>query len=342
MISVNNQLHNNLSMASSEEWVSTVSHELRTPLTSILGVLGLLSTGKLGELSTHGQHLLEIALKNTQRVMRVTNLLESDANLTQYPISEDLLHQFRLERDLNTALKSESLQLYYQPIVNLETQEITGFEALVRWYHPQQGWISPDVFIPIAESTGLIHELGLWVLRKACQQLHYWQQQYPRDTPLTMSVNLSTIQLLYPALGQKVQDVLVETRISPHSLKLEITESAMMVDQSHAIAILQELESLGIHLYLDDFGTGYSSLSRLYALPVMVLKIDRSFILQKNWTIIEVILSLAESLKLKVVAEGIETKEDLEQLKQLGCSFGQGYYFSRPRPVEEISSLLEL
>jgi EAL domain-containing protein (putative c-di-GMP-specific phosphodiesterase class I) len=221
----------------------------------------------------------------------------------------------------------------------LETHEITGFEALVRWQHPRQGVISPTEFIPLAEETGLIKRLGTWVLREACRQLHSWQQQ---SRPfLTMSVNLSSIQLSQPDLVEQVQEILQESGVAYGSLRLEITESAIIENQATAIATLRQLKALGIQLYMDDFGTGYSSLSRLHDLPIDVLKIDRSFVCQQKWDIIQAIMILSGSLKLKVIAEGVETPEELENLNRLGCTQAQGYLFSKPLDCQAAWALVK-
>ena len=235
----------------------------------------------------------------------------------------------KLETELRSAISRQEFQLYYQPIVSLETGKTTGFEALLRWQHPHRGLVSPTEFIPIAEKTGLIKPLGIWVLREACRQLRSWQEQFP-CYPLTMSVNLSIVQLSQPDLVEQVQQILQETGVASGSLRLEITESGIIDNQAEAIATLKQLKALGVQLYMDDFGTGYSSLSRLRELPFDVLKIDRSFVNQKNWDIIWAILLLACSLGLEVIAEGVETAEEMIQLKKLGCKQGQGYFYSMP------------
>lgn len=309
---------------------SLVSHELRTPLTSIYGVLGLLNTGHLGSLSDEGQRLLEIALHNTNRLIRLADAIAHQPAISMAILSDAELEQLQLENDFHAAFERQELQLYYQPIVSIKTGTITGFEALARWFHPVKGWISPTVFIPLAEKTSLIHPLGLWSLEEACRQLRIWQQRFPMHPPLTMSVNLSTLQLLQSDLVKQISQVLQKYQIAPSSLKLEITESSLIQDYDRAIAILAELRRLGIQFYIDDFGTGYSSLGRLKDLPVNTLKIDRSFVSGKKWDICESILLLAAKLGLGVVAEGVETREDMMALEALGCQQMQGYFFSKP------------
>ncbi len=319
---------------------SLVNHELRTPLTSIYGVLGLLNSGHLGSLSEEGQRLLGIALHNTNRLIRLADAIAHEPAISMAILSDVDLEHLQLENDFHAAFDRQELQLYYQPIVAVETGVITGFEALARWFHPVKGWISPSVFIPLAEKTGLIHSLGLWSLEEACRQLRLWQQRFPMYPPLTMSVNLSTLQLLQPDLVKQVRQVLQRHQIAAESLKLEITESSLIQDYERANAILTELRTMGIQFYIDDFGTGYSSLGRLKDLPIHVLKIDRSFVSSKKWDICESILLLATKLGLGVVAEGVETREEMLALKTLGCQQMQGYFFSRPVDPQTAGSLI--
>ncbi len=252
----------------------------------------------------------------------------------------------QMETDLRRAIKRQELEVFYQPIVSLaRNNQITGFEALVRWHHQEQGMVSPVQFIPVAEETGLITALGWWVLREACRQLQSWQRQFPNLLPLTMSVNLSGIQFAQPGLIQQIQWILQETELSGQSLKLEITESVIMMNAESVNALLQQLRSLDIQLCIDDFGTGYSSLGRLHHLPINTLKIDRSFISPQDyegesWEIVRTIINLAHNLGLDVVAEGIETEEQLAQLRSLQCEYGQGYYFSRPVNSQSMAALL--
>lgn len=323
-----------------DELTSLFSHELRTPLTSIRGALGLLLSGRLGTLPQQSQRLLEIAANNTDRLVRLTTVIESDLERPLNLLTATAIARFQLEKDLQLALKHQEFQLYYQPIVALETDQITGFEVLVRWQHPQRGLISPAEFIPLAEETGLIQPLGVWVLREACYQLKSWQQQFPRNSPLTMSVNFSSKQLSQPNIVEKVEQILQETGVVSGSLRLEITESAIMENPVEASATLHQLKSLGIQLYMDDFGTGYSSLSRLHDLPIDVLKIDRVFVSQNKWNIIWTIMILALSLGLEVIVEGVETAEELAQLRMLGCKHVQGYFFSKPVNKETAEALI--
>ncbi|HEX7961892.1 MAG TPA: EAL domain-containing protein, partial [Terriglobales bacterium] len=232
----------------------------------------------------------------------------------------------------------------YQPIVSLSGGQIVGFEALLRWNHPTRGMVSPGEFIPVAEETGLIRELGWWNLREACLQMTEWRRQY-KDHNLTVSVNLSAKQFLQPNLVEDIRKLLQELQLPPNTLKLEITESTVMADPAAAIDMLQQIKSLGISLAIDDFGTGYSSLSYLHRFPLDTLKIDRSFISGmreggEGMEIARTILPMAMNLHLDVIAEGVETAEQLALLQKLQCKFGQGYYFSRPVSAEGAAALL--
>ncbi|MGH9945361.1 MAG: putative bifunctional diguanylate cyclase/phosphodiesterase, partial [Pyrinomonadaceae bacterium] len=254
------------------------------------------------------------------------------------------LQQLRLESDMRRAVEREEFLLHYQPIVSLATGELRGFEALARWPHPQRGMISPTEFIPLAEETGLIIPLGGWVLRTACRQMRDWLRAHPETQNWTVSVNLSGKQFLQHDLADQVRVTLEEAGISPRNLKLEITETVLMENSAAAIATLDELRALGVELSIDDFGTGYSSLSYLHRLPVNTLKIDRSFIQLmsdggENGEIVRTIVLLARSLGMDVVAEGVETSEQVELLKRLGSDYAQGYYYSRPVDARGAASL---
>jgi diguanylate cyclase (GGDEF)-like protein len=245
------------------------------------------------------------------------------------------MDQLGLERDLRSAVERQELFLQYQPIVSLDTGSLRGFEALVRWQHPQRGIIEPAKFIPIAEETGLIIQIGKWVLEEACGQMSRWQKLSPMDEPLPMSVNLSGKQFLQPDLLEQIQEALRKTGLDARSLKLEITETVVMENIETAIRTLEQLQALGVELSIDDFGTGYSSLSYLQRFPVSTLKIDRSFISRMTEhdgtaEIVRTIMNLAQNLGMDVVAEGVETEQQSTQLRALACEFAQGYYFSRP------------
>ena len=253
-----------------------------------------------------------------------------------------LLH---MQNDLRAAIEREELTLEYQPIVSLDTFRISGFEALARWNHPEHGAIDPNQFIPIAEETGLIIPIGEWVLRKACKQLREWQDAYPSESNLTMSVNLSAKQFNQPGLIQLIERVLEETNVNANSLWLEITESVVVENVEAASELLKRLRRLGVGLSIDDFGTGYSSLSSLHSFPISTLKIDGSFVSRmngrdENTEIVRTIMSLAENLGMDVTAEGVETLEQVTKLRTFGCARGQGFFFSRAIPPSNVEKLL--
>ncbi|MFG0214825.1 EAL domain-containing protein [Brevibacillus porteri] len=252
-----------------------------------------------------------------------------------------LLENIEIERDLRKAIERNELVVYYQPQFHSESNRMIGVEALVRWNHPNKGMLSPGVFIPIAEETGLIYEIGTWVLREACRQMKQW---HDKGGPLIpVSVNLSSHQFHQRNLVQYIKNILEETKLGPHFLELEITES-MMMDPAVSISILHELNKIGTRISLDDFGTGYSSLSYLKKFPIHKLKIDRSFItdLSRNdndKAIVATIISMAKHLKLDVIAEGIETKDQLDILTENHCKEIQGYYYSRPLSANEVEQV---
>jgi diguanylate cyclase (GGDEF)-like protein/PAS domain S-box-containing protein len=255
--------------------------------------------------------------------------------------STDLL---RLETDLRLAQERNEFFINYQPIVALDDFHVCGFEALVRWQHPERGLISPDDFIPVAEEAGQILEIGTWVLRQACHQIKRWQDKYPADQSLYMTVNLSAKQFAQQDLVDQVGSILAATGLDPNLLKLEITESVLMDDFDSAAAMLFQLRALGVRLSIDDFGTGYSSLTYLHRFPIDTLKIDRSFVSvmdKDNIEIVRTILNLAENLGMDVVAEGVETQEQMALLRNLSCQSGQGYFFSKPMTVEEAEKVIE-
>ncbi|MDZ8223318.1 EAL domain-containing protein [Nostoc sp. ChiVER01] len=245
------------------------------------------------------------------------------------------LVRLQLENDLRRAIERHEFQLYYQPIVSLANGKLSGFEALLRWNHPERGLISPTDFIPLVEESGLIVEVGYWALHEACRQMRSWQVSHQTNSLEKISVNLSVKQFSQPDLIEQIGEILDSTGLDAGSLMLEITESAIMENGDEANAALSELRKMGIKLSIDDFGTGYSSLSRIHNFPISVLKIDRSFVSPidangKNLEIIEIIITLAHKLGMDVTAEGVETKEQLAFLRKLNCECGQGYFFSRP------------
>ncbi|MBS1797505.1 MAG: EAL domain-containing protein [Acidobacteria bacterium] len=241
----------------------------------------------------------------------------------------------QLEIDLRRAIKNKEFLLYYQPIVALGTENIAGFEVLIRWNHPTRGVVPPNDFIPLAEETGLILPIGSWVMRESCRQMSDWQKEYPSAENLLISINLSARQLEQPDLISQIVEILDETGLSPRCMKLEITESVVMNNAEQSVKTIDELRKMGIRVSIDDFGTGYSSLSYLHRFPIDTLKIDRSFVMRigeggESSEIVQTIINLASNLGMEVVAEGVETAEQLNFLRGINCGFGQGYYYSRP------------
>lgn len=252
----------------------------------------------------------------------------------------------QMQTDLRQAIERQELFVEYQPIVELDSFQILGFEALARWRHAEHGLISPAQFIPVAEETGLIIPIGEWVLRKACAQIREWQKLFPRETPLTISVNISGAQFAQPNLIENIERILEETNLDPHSLRLEITESVVVENVEAASEMLKRLRVLGVGLSIDDFGTGYSSLSSLHRFPISTLKIDSSFVSRmdgnsENTEIVRTIMALAGNLGMDVTAEGVETLEQVTKLRTFGCEKGQGFFFSRPLAAPEAGQLLK-
>jgi EAL domain-containing protein (putative c-di-GMP-specific phosphodiesterase class I) len=253
--------------------------------------------------------------------------------------------RLKMENGLRHALEQNEFQLHYQPLVDLESGSIIAMEALLRWQHPETGLVSPAKFIPIAEETGLILPIGRWVLRAACLQHKQWQMQLGEEIPRVV-VNLSARQFKGENLVQMINDVLEETGVEAKSLGLEITESIIMENADQVLETLTELKEMGIQLSIDDFGTGYSSLSYLKSFTIDKLKIDRSFVRDlavdaDDEAIVTAILAMAHSLGVRVVAEGVETAQQLAFLKQHGCDEYQGFYFSKPLPAEQVVEKLD-
>ena len=274
-----------------------------------------------------------------------------EAGRARYEMFDREMHaravaRLRMETDLRLAVERGEFEIFYQPLITLETGRITELEALVRWRHPERGLVPPLEFIPLAEETGLIVPIGTWVLGEACRQMREWQERFPRETPLSVSVNLSVRQFIQPNFVRHVAEVVKASGLDPHSLKLEITESFAIDDPKGTRGMLQELRELGVRIYLDDFGTGYSSLGYLHQLPLDAIKIDRSFVMQMNLggthlQLVRTVRSLAENIGVFAVAEGVETAEQLKTLRAMGCESAQGYLFSKPISAHEAGLLLE-
>ena len=254
------------------------------------------------------------------------------------------IKRLQLETDLRKALELNQFRVYYQPIVSLLNGQIVGFEALSRWQRPE-GLVMPGEFIAVADETGIILPINRQLLYDACRQLRTWQSLFPSDPPLTLNVNITPKQFAQPELASQIGKTLRETGLDPSSVNLEITETIAMADAERSAVVLSELKQLGVSLDIDDFGTGYSSLSRLQGFPVDTLKIDRAFISRidtdlATHEIVRIIVMLAHGLRLRVVAEGVETQAQVELLKDVGCELAQGYFYSKPAPAEAIEQLL--
>ncbi|HEV8605262.1 MAG TPA: EAL domain-containing protein [Tepidisphaeraceae bacterium] len=273
------------------------------------------------------------------------------AGKAQYMMFDPDMHQAAMQRlvienELRRAIDLGQFQLHYQPIIDLENRELMGFEALLRWNHPERGRIPPATFIPIAEETGLILPIGMWVMREAFGQLRAWQTSYPHLGQLSMSVNVSRRQFAWPSLAEDVAQLIWECGVSPSCIALEITENATMKDFERGAAIMKQIRDIGVELHMDDFGTGYSSLSCLHRLPLNVLKIDRTFVTDLSErrdyaAVVNAIVNLAHNLGMKLVAEGVETAEQVTMLQALDCDYAQGYFLGRPVPAGEAEAMIK-
>ncbi|HJS29829.1 MAG TPA: EAL domain-containing protein [Anaerolineales bacterium] len=257
-----------------------------------------------------------------------------------------VIARLAVENDLRRAIGFQEFKVHYQPILDLKADRIIGFEALIRWDHPDRGLIPPEEFIPIAEETGLIIPIDWWVLRKAAEQLAAWQNEFPLDPPLTMSVNVSSQHFHQLDLVKQVENILEITGLDPRCLKIEITENVFMESETEEVPGISELRSMGVQLQIDDFGTGYSSLGYLQRFPIDTIKIDRSFVSRMeddstNAEIVRTILKLARELDMTTIAEGVETTEQMQQLKDLACEFGQGFLISHPVSQDEATLLIQ-
>lgn len=321
---------------------------------------------EVGELVTINGHeifptlSIGIAISSDGHYTRAEELIR-DADIAMYKAKEngkgcfalfdeamrsEAVSMFKLEANLRRAIERQEILLYYQPIVDLKTGYIAGFEALMRWDNPNHGIVSPDEFIPLAEETKLIVPLGQWALRQACIELAHWLRLFPDRPKFFMTVNVSGKQLEGRDFTQDLLPVLNETAIEASLLKLEVTETIIMDDPDAAEAMLRHIKSLGVNLAIDDFGTGYSSLSYLHRFPFDTLKIDKSFVekmleSEKHFDTVKIITMLASSLGMNVVAEGVEDERALGKLRELGCTYGQGYLFSRPVTSDKIIKMLD-
>jgi diguanylate cyclase (GGDEF)-like protein/PAS domain S-box-containing protein len=330
--------------------VELVAKRLMKVLTSSFNLDGkeIFTSASIGiALSTIGYDNSEDILRDADTAMyRAKSLGKARYEVFDVDMRASVIARLQLETDLRNGLQREEFRNYYQPIVSLSSGRIVGFEALLRWQHPTRGLVQPADFIPVAEETGMIRELGWWSLREACRQTCTWNAGRSNSSPITMSVNLSVKQLLQPNLAAAIENLLRDEGLAPSCLKLEITESAVMQDPAAAAEVLLQIKSLGVQLSIDDFGTGYSSLSYLHRFPLDNLKIDRSFTAEierggDSLEIVRTILPMAKGLRLDVIAEGVENGEQLAILSKLQCEYAQGYYFSRPLTAVDAAALLE-
>jgi len=322
-----------------------IQDALRKPF--VLAGQEVVTTASIGvALSTTGYSEAQDILRDADIAMyRAKSLGKARCEVFDQAMHASAVARLQLEGDLRRALERNEFRLHYQPIVSLATKTVQGFEALVRWEHPQKGVISPAEFVPIAEETGLIYFIGKWVFREACRQMRAWQEQYPQARGLTMSINLSAKELAHPDLVDQTRQIIEETGVAPKAIRLELTEGAAMENAEHTRRLLLGLKELGIRLSIDDFGTGYSSLSYLRRFPIDTLKIDRSFIThidghEENRQIVRTIMLLASNLGMDVIAEGAETLQEINHLKALQCQYVQGFYFFKPMEGDAVASLL--
>jgi predicted signal transduction protein with EAL and GGDEF domain len=311
-----------------------------------LGSHEVFTSASLGiALGTTGSEDPEVLLRNADAALSRAKALGKN----RYEVFDRAMHaeavaRLKLETDLRRALERGELGLHYQPIVRLSDGRIDGFEALLRWRRPERGWVSPGVFIPVAEEMGLIHTLGRWVFEEACERARSWMDAFP-GRRVRMAVNLSAAQFTQADLADHMARSVESCGIPPGVLHVEITESVILEHAEPAQSILARLRDLGLGLCMDDFGTGYSSLGYLHRFPIDELKIDRSFVARmeydsRNEQLVQAIVGLARNLGVKVVAEGVESREQLEALRAMGCDFAQGFLFSEPVPRDEAEALL--
>lgn len=336
---------NALEIEETVRFVEAVLDEIEKPF--VLGGTEVFVTCTVGIVMLNGSY------ERGEDVLRDATLALNQARATEgrglqvfgQEMHARAIRLLEIETDLRRAVERHEMVAYYQPILSLESGRIIGFETLARWRHPERGIVSPAEFIPVAEQTGLIIQIDRWNLDEGARQLARWQAQFPRETPFELSANLAANEMSRPDIVDFVRSLLEETKIDPRTLAIEVTESGVMKNPETAAKILKELHSLGVHLHLDDFGTGYSSLAYLQRFSFDLLKIDRAFVGsmmtdRKSYELVKTVLALASALEMGVVAEGIETKEQLAELRSLDCAKGQGFLFSRPIPAEEIEKLL--
>ncbi|MEK7433112.1 MAG: EAL domain-containing protein [Cyanobacteriota bacterium] len=323
-----------------------IQKEFRNPF--IINNKEVFSTVSIGLYSSFsGNEQSEEILRSSDIAMyRAKALGRARYEVFESSMKINTMEIFQIETDLRYAIEKNELVLYYQPIISLETGKITGFEALLRWFHKKKGLIPSSLFIPIAEDSGYIIKIGRWVFKEACNQIKIWNEKFNNNFTFTVNINISGRQFSHPNLVNHIFEIINQTEINPNQIRLEITESSIMDNTEKAKMMLHKLRELGLQLQIDDFGTGYSSLSYLHRFPVNTLKIDRSFVSridssEENFEIIKTIISLAKNLNMKTTSEGIETEVQLRKLRELNCEYGQGFFFSKALPVEELERLID-
>jgi diguanylate cyclase (GGDEF)-like protein/PAS domain S-box-containing protein len=322
-----------------------IQQELATPF--VLSGHEIFTSVSVGiALSSSGYQRPEEMLRDADTAMyRAKAAGRSRHQIFDADMHERAMALLRLETDLRRALERGEFLAYYQPIIDIASRRLLGFEALARWRHPERGLVPPDVFIPVAEETGLVGIIGELMLREACGQMKTWQDRHPRTPPLCISVNVSTRQLAHAGIADQVARILRETGLAAESLILELTESALMQNLKAGASVIRQLRDMSVRLHIDDFGIGYSSLSYLHNFPVDTLKVDRSFVSRmdgtpQNTAIVRAIVALAHNLGMDVIAEGVETDAQADALRTLHCSTAQGFLFSRPLPAAEAERVI--
>jgi len=320
-----------------------IQSSLRQPC--VLDGLEIFKSASIGIALTSPDASAEGVLQNADIAMyRAKDKGKACSEIFDRAMHEQVLNRLRLEEKLRYALENKELSLHYQPIVAVDTGTVLGFEALLRWEPQDSISIPPSTFVPVAEQSGLIVPVSVWVLRTACFEAASWQQQYAAEPPLYVSINISAKHFSHSGFVRHVKDALEESAIDPRCLAIELTESVAMNDVAATRETMSQLKSLGVHLSIDDFGTGYSSLSYLRRFPVDTLKIDQSFVKTmdaENYAIVKTIIGLAHNLDLKVVAEGVETKKQRQLLLLAGCGLAQGHFFAEPMRAESVGAFME-
>lgn len=326
---------------SGDDPITFISQELRTPLNSIRGVLDLLRREELVIDRGEKQALLAMALRNTERLVRLVEALEQTDAPTIASGMPERLQQVQLALDLERAWKQQEFQLFYQPLVHLPTHTLVGIEAIARWQHPTHGQLPLDRLLPSTPQTPCIDPLNLWVFQQACQQFQHWQQQFFAGSCISLYIKLSGCQFIHPHLTSQIQQILRATAIAPHQLVLEVTEPIIRYQLAINQNRLDELQSLGVRLALDEFNPIHSTVGSLKSLPINTLKIERTLIENQKWQLIKTIIYTLKSIDVEVIFKGIETESQRNCLVELGSQTGQGAYFSQSLAQHDFEHFLK-